>query len=76
MILCDREVTAALDNGLIHIIPRPDPALFSSTAIDLTLDDVLWIWNPKESATGAGEVRPSGPSFDVKALMNDDRWAD
>jgi dCTP deaminase len=77
VILSDREALAALENGSIYLVPRPDPAHFSSTALDLTLDEVIWVWSPKTSPTGTPqEVRPRGPGFDVKALMNDERWAD
>jgi len=41
MILSDREIEAALKFNQIKIDPRPDRALWSSTAIDLTLDGVL-----------------------------------
>ena len=41
MILSDREIEAALHYGHIRIEPRPAPELWTSTAIDLTLDHVL-----------------------------------
>ncbi len=45
MILSDREMQAALQDGIILIDPRPDESLFTSTALDLTLDAVLLRWN-------------------------------
>jgi dCTP deaminase len=76
VILSDREAMAALDSGAIHITPRPDASLFSSTAIDLTLDKNLLIWEPQPAALGAQPtIRPFGKSFNVKALMNDPNWA-
>ena len=41
MILSDREIQAAIRDKNILIDPPPDEALFSSTALDLTLDGVL-----------------------------------
>ena len=53
MILSDREIAAALELGQIRIEPRPDPELWTSTAIDLTLDGVLLRWKePKPKPTG------------------------
>jgi len=52
MILSDREIAAALANGNIRIDPRPLEKLWTSTAIDLTLHNVLVRWTPKASPTG------------------------
>ena len=76
MILSDREMYAALQGRAIQILPLPDPALFTSTALDLTLDKQLLIWSPKEAPGETPPViRPFGGDFDVKALMNDPNWA-
>ena len=76
MILSDREMNAALDGRVIYIIPRPEPEFFSSTAVDLTLDKQLLLWEPKPSPSGsATAIRPHGENFDLKALMNDPQWA-
>ena len=47
MILSDREIKAALARGSIRITPDPraEPALWSSTALDLRLGEQLEIWN-------------------------------
>jgi hypothetical protein len=75
MILSDREVDAALDNVFIRIHPVPDRALWTSTAVDLTLDGVLLVWTPRASASGGPQrVRPFGAEFDIKALMDDPAW--
>jgi len=55
MILSDREIQAAIRDKNILIDPPPDEALFSSTALDLTLDVVLLRW--KEPGN-----HPSGPA--------------
>jgi dCTP deaminase len=47
MILSDREIIAALKRRFIRITPEPDPSnsdIWSSTALDLTLDAKLQIW--------------------------------
>jgi dCTP deaminase len=46
VILTDREIKIALERGLIQIDPVPDgEAAFSSTAVDLTLDSTLIMFN-------------------------------
>lgn len=44
MVLTDREILVALQQGQIDIDPRPDEQRFSSTSLDLTLDARLRIW--------------------------------
>jgi deoxycytidine triphosphate deaminase len=41
MILSDREIQAAIRDRIILIDPEPDESLYTSTALDLTLDSVL-----------------------------------
>ncbi|MGA7501326.1 MAG: hypothetical protein WBX00_31725 [Isosphaeraceae bacterium] len=48
MILSDREIQAAIRDKNILIDPPPDEALFSSTALDLTLDGVLLRWTARD----------------------------
>ena len=46
MILTDREIRIALERGLISIEPSPDgETAFSSTAVDLTLDSTIILFN-------------------------------
>ncbi|HZK89287.1 MAG TPA: hypothetical protein VFC56_03985 [Stellaceae bacterium] len=45
MILTDREITIALDCEQLIIDPRPEPVAFSSSSIDLTLDDSGLVWD-------------------------------
>ena len=77
MILSDREIDAALVNGFIKIHPVPDRNLWTSTAIDLTLDGTLLRWTPKPAETGTRrQLRPNGPGeFNIKDLMDDPNWA-
>ena len=75
MILSDREIEAALNNNLIVIDPRPSKELWTSTAIDLTLDGVILEWKePTPLATGQpSSLRPFRKGFSINAMMNDDR---
>jgi dCTP deaminase len=76
MILCDREIEALLDDRSIRIDPRPDKDLWTSTAIDLTLDRVLLKWTPKPYPSGQpNEPRPMKANFDVLAMMDDPHYA-
>src|SRR5262245_15747996 len=77
MILSDREIEAALDNKLIRIHPRPERKLWTSTAIDLTLDTSIWEWKePQPHPSGQPNyVRPHGENFDVLQLMRDSNYA-
>jgi dCTP deaminase len=73
MILSDREIEAALNNKLIKIDPMPPKELWTSTAIDLTLDGVIVKWNiPKPSPTGqSSALRPFGDGFNVQEMTKD-----
>ena len=79
MILSFQEIEAALDFNQIRIEPRPtDSAAWTSTALDLTLNDVLLEWiNPKPPTSGADIPwpRPKRPNFNVQAMMDDPAWA-
>jgi dCTP deaminase len=44
MILTDREIAIALDTGQLIIDPRPPQVAFSSSSIDLTLEDSGLVW--------------------------------
>lgn len=46
MILSDREIKAAIARGFLKLDPEPKPEHWSSTAIDLTLDAELRVWEP------------------------------
>jgi dCTP deaminase len=81
MILSDREIEAALSYGQIRIDPRPAPGLWTSTAIDLTLDRVLLRWKesgPKPTGQLAGpwEVWPARDGFSLQAMTEDQELAE
>src|SRR4051812_23192812 len=46
MILSDREIQAARARAAVRLTPEPLPVAWSSTAVDLTLDAQLSIWEP------------------------------
>jgi dCTP deaminase len=75
MILSDHEIQAALDLGMLVVEPKPDASMFSSTALDLTLDGVVLRWNtPQPLPSGQpNKLRPAGEGFDLKAIMDDPR---
>lgn len=59
MILTDREITFALDNGHLTIAPRPDKEALSSTSIDLTLARIFAEW----PAVAGLIIRPGHPEY-------------
>src|SRR5258708_20033878 len=51
MVLTDREIQVAMENGQIVVDPSPGPVAYSSTSLDLTLSQFLREW---KTATVAG----------------------
>lgn len=56
MILCDREMQAALEAKAIYIFENPSLEMYDSTAVDLTLDKRILIWDPRGSLVGTVSV--------------------
>lgn len=70
MILCDREIRAALIRGAIRITPDPreDPSLWSSTALDFRLGERLACWEMgKEGAPRF--FSPAEPDYNLVELF-------
>jgi dCTP deaminase len=69
MILSDREIRAALVRESIRITPdpRPDPEVWSSTALDLRLHEELVHWLVPSG--GEVELHPADPAFDFNAAI-------
>jgi deoxycytidine triphosphate deaminase len=78
MILSDREIGAAIEQGQIVIRPGPDPRHWTSTAIGLTLDCNIKKWKSLKSLpTGQpGSIRPHADGFDVKELIYGDHYTE
>ena len=79
MILCEREIQALVNRGLVAIegMPGPTSRRWSSTALDLTLHSVVLEWivtNAPPTGGAAGEVRPFSDTFNVQEMMDDDRY--
>lgn len=69
MILCDREIQAALARQAILIDPAPAPKAFSSTAVDLTLDKELRKWLPLSDASVEAAVCPGKADYSYTSLV-------
>jgi dCTP deaminase len=68
VILTDREIKLALQNRLIIIDPEPDERAFSSTAVDLTLDENITEF--KEFAGGIEQaIDPSHQDFQSEKTL-------
>ena len=68
MILTDREIKFHLERGLITIDPPPAQEAYSSTSVDLTLDEVLSEF--KEETSGIERsIDPAGPGFNSDAVV-------
>jgi dCTP deaminase len=78
MILSDREILAAINRDFVRIVPRPDPAdadIWSSTALDLTLDGPLREWKPLGGGGVQSHIDPADPEFDATRIINDNATA-
>ncbi|MCI0699547.1 MAG: dCTP deaminase [Planctomycetia bacterium] len=71
MILSDREIRLAIERGLIGLTPTPpkESLLWSTTTLDLRLDEELRVWGPLASPTGTDVVDPIGPGFNSNQLV-------
>jgi dCTP deaminase len=76
MILCDREIKAALGAKSIYIFDPPSAEMYASTAVDLTLDKRVLVWAPKPPAPSDRQrICPNQEGFNIKQLMQDPQWA-
>lgn len=70
MILTDREILISLDRGLIRIDPRPAEEALTSSAVDLTLDPVIWIVRDPTPAL-ENIVDPRAAGFNAEQVMRE-----
>jgi dCTP deaminase len=68
MILSAREIQASIDRGAIRVTPRPEEDRWSSTAIDLTLDEELQVWGAIGGSGAVGIIDPARDDFNVTEL--------
>jgi dCTP deaminase len=68
LILTDREIQIALDRQLIKIEPTPDGEAFTSSAVDLRLDPVIWIVKQPSSAL-ENVINPRAENFNAEEVM-------
>ncbi|HEX4157877.1 MAG TPA: dCTP deaminase [Rhizomicrobium sp.] len=73
MILTDREIKIAIHRGLIRIEPPPDESeensAYSATAVDLTLDPSIAIYDPQLPGLDS-KIDPSSPGFNVERIAD------
>ncbi|MBI1914487.1 MAG: dCTP deaminase [Planctomycetes bacterium] len=71
MILCDRETRAAMERGDIGMTPFPEnPARWSPSSVDLTLDAEIRPWEPIERVGEDSPIDPASPNFNINALID------
>jgi len=70
LILTDREILISLDRELIRIDPRPVGEAFTSSAVDLTLDPVIWIVRDPMPAL-ENIVDPRAAGFNAEQVMRE-----
>lgn len=78
MILSFQEIQAAMRSNQIRIDPVPGQDAWTSTALDLTLNDTLLEWIPPKLPPTGGEIswpRPSKANFNVQFMMEEPTWA-
>jgi dCTP deaminase len=72
MILSDREVRAAIQQGIISVsnCPPASDKRWASTTLDLTLDAEIRPWTPQGGAGADVTIDPSDPEFNTTDLIN------
>ena len=64
MILTDREIQAFLASNQISIAPAPGAGAYSSTSVDLTLDEPGEVWKDLPGQP----IRPNVPGYNFRSL--------
>jgi dCTP deaminase len=70
LILTDREISISLDRRLISIQPLPDEIAFTSSAVDLTLDPLIWIVRDP-APMPVNIVDPRAVGFNAEQVMRE-----
>lgn len=66
MILTDREIRISIERGLIDVVPTPDKTAYSSTALDLTLDENISLF--KDTASGVEIIDPGAKGYSFNSV--------
>lgn len=68
MILTDREIKIAIKNDTISISPQPPAEAYSSTSVDLTLDDTIRVFKPHDNGLDV-VVSPNKPGYKFNSII-------
>ncbi|MDR3497081.1 MAG: dCTP deaminase [Ancalomicrobiaceae bacterium] len=68
MILTDREIGISLSSGLIDVTPEPDASAYSSTSLDLRLDQYLQIFKQRIDGVET-TVDPGKPGYSFASAL-------
>ena len=72
MVLTDREIQIAIENGQIIVAPRPNELSFSSTSLDLTLSRFFQDWkNPKVTGVEPVIVSPGTSGYKLNEVLKE-----
>ncbi len=66
MILTDREIRISIERGLIDVEPQPDQTAYSSTALDLTLDENISLF--KDTPQGVEIIDPGAKGYSFNSV--------
>lgn len=77
MILSDREIQSALREKIILIDPEPAETLYSSTALDLTLDGVVLRWKEPGNHPSGQPIKlyPFREGFNLRTMTADPSYS-
>jgi dCTP deaminase len=70
LILTDREISISLDRRLITIEPQPEEIAFTSSAVDLTLDPLIWLVR-EPAPLLENIVDPRAAGFNAEQVMRE-----
>jgi dCTP deaminase len=68
VILTDREIKIAIDNQLIDVVPGPSSDAYSSTSLDLTLDEQLIEFNGQTKGLDT-VIDPGAPGYNFNLML-------
>ena len=71
MVLTDREIQFAIENGQITVGPNPEPSAYSSTSLDLNLAKSIRVWKMDSTVKGVEQniVCPGVAGYSFNELV-------